>query len=53
MNETKTKCMCFGTVGKFDFHFNGKSIEQVPIYKYLGPVGCCAKIINQYIFSEN
>ena len=45
--------MCFGTVNKFDVHFNGKLIEQVPRYKYLGTIVRCTKRINQEIFLEN
>ena len=44
--------MCFGTVDNFDVHFNGKLIEQVPRYKYLGTIVRCTKRINQDIFSE-
>ena len=52
VNETKTKCMCFGTVDNFDVHFNGKLIEQVPRYKYLGTIVRCTKRINQNIFQK-
>ena len=35
-NETKTKIICFGRSIKCNVHFNGKIIEQVESYKYLG-----------------
>ena len=38
VNETKTKIICFGRPIKCNVHFNGKIIEQVESYKYLGNV---------------
>ena len=53
VNETKTKSMCFGTGEECDVYFNGKLIQQVRRYKYLGTIVRCTKRINQGIFSEN
>ena len=53
VNEIKTKSMCFGADDKFEIHFNGKPIEQVRQFKYLGTVARFIKRRNQDIFSEN
>ena len=52
-NELKTKVLVFGTRVKTNVHFNGKHIEQVEKYKYLGnilnPVYSC----KGDVFSKN
>ena len=53
VNEVKTKFMVFGRVNTENLCFNGKPIEEVSTYKYLGNV--ISKIQNpgQDIFKEN
>ena len=53
VNEIKTKSMCFGADDKVEINFNGKPIEQVRQFKYLGTVVRSIKRRNQDIFSEN
>ena len=53
VNEIKTKSMCFGADDKVEINFNGKPIEQVQQFKYLGTVVRSIKRRNQNIFSEN
>ena len=38
VNELKTKVMAFGKCDVIKVHFNGKIIEQVINYKYLGNI---------------
>ena len=38
VNEIKTKSMCFGTNENLNVSFNGKPIQQVSQYKYLGVI---------------
>ena len=44
VNELKTKIMCFGRPENIKLEFNGKLIEQVSEYKYLG---CIIKSIQR------
>ena len=53
VNETKTKTMCFGTDEPFNVYFNGKLIEQVHQYKYLGVLVRSVNRLNQDIFADN
>ena len=53
VNETKTKTMCFGTDEPFNVYFNGKLIEQVHQYKYLGVLVRSVNRPNQDIFADN
>ena len=38
VNEIKTKCMAFGKIETVQVNFNGKAIEQVYQYKFLGNI---------------
>ena len=38
VNGTKTKIMCFGKPVRCELYFNGKIIEKVEAYKYLGNI---------------
>ena len=53
VNEMKTKSMCFGTSETFTVYFNGKRIEQVDQYRYLGVIIRSVNRLNQDIFSNN
>ena len=52
VNEMKTKSLCFGTSETFNVYFNGKLIEQVDQYKYLGVIVQSVNRLNQDIFSN-
>ena len=52
LNNVKTKCMAFGG-GTISLFFNGKQIEQVDRYKYLGTILRSVKRANQDIFTAN
>ena len=45
--------MCFGTDERFNVYFNGKLIEQVNQYKYLGVLVRSVNRLNQNTFSDN
>ena len=53
VNELKTKVLAFGTQLKANVHFNGKHIEQVDNYKYLGNILTAVQSNKGYIFSLN
>ena len=53
VNAIKTKCMAFGNVTPFAVKFNGKVIEQVDRYKYVGNIARSTKRYDEDIFSEN
>ena len=53
VNETKTKIVCFGRPIKCNVHFNGKIIEQVDSYKYLGNVIRSVQICDQDVYFAN
>lgn len=53
VNETKTKVMTFGKRCECKVYFNGKRIEQVEEYKYLGNVVKSIQTNKQDIFSRN
>ena len=53
VNKTKSKVMCFGKQTELNVYFNGKKIEQVSRYKYLGNIVKCISAKQQDIFSEN
>ena len=53
VNEIKTKCMAFGKIETVQVNFNGKAIEQVYQYQFLGIILKSAKRLNQSIFAEN
>ena len=38
VNELKTQVLVFGSQTKVNIDFNGKTIEQVQSYKYLGNI---------------
>ena len=45
--------MCFGTDENFNVCFNGKPIEQVNQYKYLGVIVRSVNKIGQEMYSNN
>ena len=53
VNETKIETMCFGSNECFNVYFNGKFIERVHQYKYLGVLDWSVNRLNQDIFSDN
>ena len=53
VNEIKTKCMAYGNVEPFAVYFNGKPIEQVTRYKYLGNITKAIRIPSEDIFGDN
>ena len=53
VNETKTKCMVFGTREKPDLFSNSIKIKVVDEYKYLGNMFCPSIRSNGDIFSKN
>ena len=53
VNELKTKVLVFGSQLKANVHFNGKHIEQVENYKYLGNILTTVQSHKGYIFSNN
>ena len=53
VNEMKTKSLCFGTSETFTVYFNGKLIEQVDQYRYLGVIVWSLNKLNQDIFFNN
>ena len=53
VNELKTKVLAFGTQLKANVHFNGKHIEQVDNYKYLGNILTAVQSNKGDIFSLN
>ena len=53
VNYIKTKVMAFGNVPQFIVRFNGRLIERVEFYKYLGNVFSEIKKSNGDVFSLN
>ena len=53
VNELKTNVLAFGTQLKANVHFNGKHIEQVDNYKYLGNIMTVVQSNKGDIFSLN
>ena len=53
VNELKTKVLVFGSQLKANVHFNGKHIEQVENYKYLGNILTTVQSHKVDIFSNN
>ena len=53
VNELKTKMMVFGCGKKGDVSFNGKVLEWVEKYKYLGNIISSIKRVNGDVFKEN
>ena len=53
VNELKTKSMCFGTDENLNVFFNGKPIEQVNQYKYLGAIVRSINKVGQDMYSNN
>ena len=53
VNETKTKILCFEMPIKCNVHFNGKIIEQVESYKYLGIVIRLVQRCDQDVYPAN
>ena len=53
VSEIKTKCMAFGKIETVQVNVNGKAIEQVYQYKFLGNILKSVKRLNQSIFAEN
>ena len=52
-NTIKTKFTVFGNIKNVKLFFNGKKIEEVPSYKYLGNLFASTKTSKGDIFSEN
>ena len=52
VNETKTKVMVFGNNCNVEFKYNGKTLEIVNSYKYLGVVVNPVRRYDSNIFSE-
>jgi hypothetical protein len=52
VNEAKTKCMSFGKIKDIEITFNGKRIEQVSTYKYLGNIFRTVSMHTQDIFKD-
>ena len=52
-NSIKTKFTVFGNIKNVQLYFNGKAIEEVPCYKYLGNLFASIKTCNGDPFSEN
>ena len=53
VNKTKTKVICFGRPIKCNVQFNGKIIEQIESYKYLGNVIRSVQRCDQDVYSAN
>ena len=53
VNELKTKLLVFGSQLKANVHFNGKHIEQVENYIYLGNILTMVQSHKGDIFSKN
>jgi len=53
VNEIKTKVLAFGTRDKIKVYFQGKPIEQVQSYKYLGNILTSVYSATGDIFSKN
>ena len=53
VNAIKTNCMAFGNVTPFAVKFNGKLIEQVDRYKYVGNITRSTNRHDEDISSEN
>ena len=53
VNELKTKSMCYGTDENMNVFFNGKPIEQVNQYKYLGVIVRSINKVGQDMYSNN
>ena len=52
-NSIKTKFTVFGNIKNVKLYFNGKAIEEVPSYKYLGNLFASIKTNKGDPFSEN
>ena len=52
-NELKTKYMVFGKLNDFSLQLNGKHIEKVSSYKYLGNIISCTRLLSGDVFKEN
>ena len=52
-NEFKTKYMFFGKLNDFSLQLNGKYIEKVSSYKYMGNIISCTCLLSGDIFEEN
>ena len=52
-NSIKTKFTVFGNIKNVKLYFNGKAIEEVPSYKYLGNIFASTKTNKGDPFSEN
>ena len=50
VNETKTKCMSLEHNGNVNLKFNGKYIEKVKNYKYLGNIFRSVSWVSEDIF---
>ena len=53
VNELKTKVLVFGSQTKVNIDFNGKTIEQVESYKYLGNIVNTVHSYKAEAFSKN
>ena len=53
VNELKTKVLVFGSQTKVNIDFNGKTIEQVERYKYLGNIVNTVHSYKADAFSKN
>ena len=53
VNEIMTKSMCFGTNENLNMSFNGKPIQQVSQYKYLGVIIRSINKVGQDLCSNN
>ena len=53
VNEINTKSMCFGTNENLNVSFNGKPIQQVSQYKYLGVIIRSINKVGQDLCSNN
>ena len=52
-NELKTKYMVFGNLNTFLLKLNGKNLEKVSSYKYLGNISNSTCLVLSDIFNEN
>ena len=53
VNELKTKVLVLGSQTKVNIDFNGKAIEQVESYKYLGNIVNTVHSYKADAFSKN